>query len=107
FFMIHDSTIHLLYSLSLLDALPIFHLNPFIDGGEDQLGLVLNFRNVLFFNRGKQRYSSSYTFLSTSSDNLLATGLQRNDLNSHQDRKSTRLNSSHVKISYAVFCLKK
>src|SRR5690349_24110869 len=25
----------------------------------------------------------------------------------HQDRKSTRLNSSHVEISYAVFCLKK
>src|SRR6266498_1619197 len=24
-----------------------------------------------------------------------------------QDRKSTRLNSSHVRISYAVFCLKK
>src|SRR5690606_39666207 len=33
-----------------------------------------------------------------------------NDSISHQikrDRKSTRLNSSHVKISYAVFCLKK
>src|SRR5690606_42008070 len=27
--------------------------------------------------------------------------------NLRQDRKSTRLNSSHVKISYAVFCLKK
>src|SRR5690606_18704631 len=26
---------------------------------------------------------------------------------SNEDRKSTRLNSSHVKISYAVFCLKK
>src|SRR5690606_39589840 len=26
---------------------------------------------------------------------------------SELDRKSTRLNSSHVKISYAVFCLKK
>src|SRR5690606_41073315 len=26
---------------------------------------------------------------------------------SRPDRKSTRLNSSHVKISYAVFCLKK
>src|SRR5579885_3695307 len=26
---------------------------------------------------------------------------------SHRDRKSTRLNSSHVSISYAVFCLKK
>src|SRR5438876_7398896 len=25
----------------------------------------------------------------------------------HQDRKSTRLNSSHPSISYAVFCLKK
>src|SRR5690606_41231890 len=28
-------------------------------------------------------------------------------LSQRQDRKSTRLNSSHVKISYAVFCLKK
>src|SRR5438067_8929798 len=28
-------------------------------------------------------------------------------LDSNQDRKSTRLNSSHVSISYAVFCLKK
>src|SRR5690554_487313 len=27
--------------------------------------------------------------------------------NSLRDRKSTRLNSSHVRISYAVFCLKK
>src|SRR5690606_41678155 len=29
------------------------------------------------------------------------------DYNARTDRKSTRLNSSHVKISYAVFCLKK
>src|SRR5690606_40649742 len=29
------------------------------------------------------------------------------DLVLQADRKSTRLNSSHVKISYAVFCLKK
>src|SRR5699024_11460475 len=28
-------------------------------------------------------------------------------LPAHQDRKSTRLNSSHVSTSYAVFCLKK
>src|SRR5258707_10945538 len=27
--------------------------------------------------------------------------------NTHEDRKSTRLNSSHANISYAVFCLKK
>src|SRR3989442_4060614 len=29
------------------------------------------------------------------------------DLKTDPDRKSTRLNSSHVRISYAVFCLKK
>src|SRR5688572_31527951 len=29
------------------------------------------------------------------------------DVGSAQDRKSTRLNSSHSQISYAVFCLKK
>src|SRR5256886_2812413 len=29
------------------------------------------------------------------------------DLASREDRKSTRLNSSHSQISYAVFCLKK
>src|SRR3712207_8147406 len=29
------------------------------------------------------------------------------DLQTRQDRKSTRLNSSHANISYAVFCLKK
>src|SRR3712207_6958741 len=28
------------------------------------------------------------------------------DLVAHRDRKSTRLNSSHANISYAVFCLK-
>src|SRR5690606_39826656 len=32
---------------------------------------------------------------------------RRSPLLSAPDRKSTRLNSSHVKISYAVFCLKK
>src|SRR5690606_41852193 len=34
------------------------------------------------------------------------TGQKRNS-RGKTDRKSTRLNSSHVKISYAVFCLKK
>src|SRR3989442_11845736 len=29
------------------------------------------------------------------------------DVRQWKDRKSTRLNSSHVRISYAVFCLKK
>src|SRR5690625_5425637 len=33
--------------------------------------------------------------------------LRRNQRKADADRKSTRLNSSHVAISYAVFCLKK
>src|SRR5690606_41218496 len=34
-------------------------------------------------------------------------GIQVIEVGVIADRKSTRLNSSHVKISYAVFCLKK
>src|SRR5690606_33055262 len=34
-------------------------------------------------------------------------GIRPSEVNRFRDRKSTRLNSSHVKISYAVFCLKK
>src|SRR3712207_7315092 len=41
----------------------------------------------------------------------MAVGLARfpyaRDLAGFEDRKSTRLNSSHANISYAVFCLKK
>src|SRR5438874_7259621 len=33
--------------------------------------------------------------------------VRRRSLSGQRDRKSTRLNSSHVEISYAVFCLKK
>src|SRR5258707_5364965 len=40
-------------------------------------------------------------------DVLLAGGARRTSSPSGSDRKSTRLNSSHANISYAVFCLKK
>jgi len=61
-----------------------FNINPFENGGNNQLGLNLNFRNALFFNRGKQQYTTSYTYISSSSDNLLSVGLQKNKLQSHQ-----------------------
>src|SRR5690554_7489693 len=41
------------------------------------------------------------------SKNRFTTVLPRNRGTFLIDRKSTRLNSSHVRISYAVFCLKK
>src|SRR5215471_21361688 len=46
-------------------------------------------------------------FRSTSHGSVTEHGGQRHDIPHEVDRKSTRLNSSHVEISYAVFCLKK
>src|SRR3712207_8465223 len=39
--------------------------------------------------------------------NLVEAGGRRSPGDDRLDRKSTRLNSSHANISYAVFCLKK
>ncbi len=61
-----------------------FNLNPFNNNEEDQLGLQLNFRNVLFFNRGKQKYTTSYTFLDNTTRNVLSVGFIENSLKSHQ-----------------------
>src|SRR5438067_3342429 len=51
------------------------------------------------------------SFASRDIDHLLDDGHRRVDQvireQNAKDRKSTRLNSSHVSISYAVFCLKK
>src|SRR3712207_7229565 len=40
-------------------------------------------------------------------DEIDAIGKKRDGAFGGKDRKSTRLNSSHANISYAVFCLKK
>jgi len=61
-----------------------FNLNPFSSGGDEQLALNKSFRNVLFFNRGKQRYTTSYTYLSNSNRTILSIGFQENKLRSHQ-----------------------
>src|SRR5687768_18383646 len=84
FFFNHTATTEI-YTLSLHDALPIlpkFHLtlSPTISALETALGQGLP--------------HSRWNF----------TPARRNRL---KDRKSTRLNSSHGYISYAVFCLKK
>src|SRR2546430_5426419 len=47
--------------------------------------------------------ATGYKVAKRSEDNLTTVILNPTDL----DRKSTRLNSSHSQISYAVFCLKK
>src|SRR5690348_18126418 len=54
----------------------------------------------------KQWNATSRAFVS---ENLLTSSLAglRHGSSQSRDRKSTRLNSSHPSISYAVFCLKK
>ena len=60
-----------------------FDLNPFNET-DDELAVNLNFRNTIFFNRGRQHYTTSYSYISTRNKNLLSTGLQENKIESHQ-----------------------
>jgi len=60
-----------------------FSINPF-QSGENELSLALSFRSALSFNRGKQNYSTTYSYLINQSTNLLSTGLQSADIESHQ-----------------------
>src|SRR5437870_9821891 len=84
FFFFSDTATTEIYTLSLHDALPI---SAIISGW----------------------VSTSQRSCQTSSSSCPA-GMKREGHFSSRpeiDRKSTRLNSSHVAISYAVFCLKK
>ncbi|WP_405378204.1 hypothetical protein [Nonlabens sp. Asnod3-A02] len=67
-----------------------FDLNPF-STSDDQLGLNLSFRNSLFFNRGKQNYTTNYTYLSTANENLQSIGSIASDIESHQLRFSHKI----------------
>ncbi|MGL2965627.1 hypothetical protein [Flavobacterium sp. XGLA_31] len=61
-----------------------FDLNPFSASNEDLLGLNTSFRNSLFYNRGKQRHSMTYTFTQNQVKSLLSVGSQQSKNNSHQ-----------------------
>ncbi|MGB5942674.1 MAG: hypothetical protein WBG71_07310 [Leeuwenhoekiella sp.] len=60
-----------------------FDINPFDTDGTE-LGVNQTLRNTLFFNRGIQKFTTSYTFLKTETKNLLSIGLQESLLRSHQ-----------------------
>src|SRR5690606_41611497 len=80
-----------IYTLSLHDALPIYVRI------EERLDLAVRGRD--FGREGHHRRGGP-------ADRIGIGRCQRRQP-PLRDRKSTRLNSSHVKISYAVFCLKK
>src|SRR3712207_7417029 len=85
FFFFNDTATTEIYTLSLHDALPICsRRRPSRRSG----------RRRERSGRSSRTSSSTRTACSTSTT-------------TRRDRKSTRLNSSHANISYAVFCLKK
>src|SRR5689334_24310833 len=63
-------------------------------------------REVFRARLGKE-YDARHPLLPAGAPELWLFDAQRSTLARYQDRKSTRLNSSHSSISYAVFCLKK
>src|SRR3712207_7696964 len=93
FFFFNDTATTEIYTLSLHDALPILPVD--VDGYE------IRTRNRK--GGGIRRAGKSSGGERTSYGRQAP--LYRTDR--RPDRKSTRLNSSHANISYAVFCLKK
>src|SRR5439155_19760773 len=84
-----------IYTLSLHDALPIFdEFTSVVDRTVAQIGSAAVAKTIR--RSGKQLVAASCHY-------DVIEWLQPDWI----DRKSTRLNSSHVAISYAVFCLKK
>src|SRR2546430_5474968 len=95
FFFFNDTATTEIYTLSLHDALPISALG---EADRDDLGCGLSMRagHRLGLHGGEGRWGAPDALR-----RARVGGLQ------YQDRESTRLNSSHSQISYAVFCLKK
>ena len=61
-----------------------FELNPFSGSSENVLGLNSSLRNSLFYNRGKQNHSITYSYLQNKTKNLLSIGSQEATNSSHQ-----------------------
>ena len=61
-----------------------FNFNPFYIPVNGLLGLVSNFKNSLHYNRGKQDFSTTYSYSLNKSKNTLSFGYIENNLESHQ-----------------------
>ena len=60
------------------------NFNLFDGSGPNLITQNSSFKNTLFYQRGKQRYTTSYTFVSNNSKNLLSIGFQENMSMMHQ-----------------------
>ncbi|MFY0603819.1 MAG: hypothetical protein JXQ93_07700 [Flavobacteriaceae bacterium] len=70
-----------------------FNLNPFDFEGNALIGLSLNFRNSLYFNRNLQKYSVSYTYGSSRAKQQFFIGNQSNKSKLHQIEFAHKLSS--------------
>src|SRR5689334_24700298 len=103
FFFFNDTAPTEIYTLSLHDALPIF-------GAAVGAGVTLLLRQGPSGRRPVGpliRYAGRGAALAGLAGMGGARWAGERGLEGARDRKSTRLNSSHSSISYAVFCLKK
>src|SRR5207249_6198659 len=90
-----------IYTLSLHDALPIWSFAP-------SVGYAERMRTRALPGQAARTAGGKSAPAATPAATARWTILATNRLAvAAGDRKSTRLNSSHVSISYAVFCLKK
>src|SRR5260221_9185793 len=87
FFFFNDTATTEIYTLSLHDALPICPIRS-----ESRALLVASIA------RGRRWFDELLADANANAESIAKR---------ERDRKSTRLNSSHTVISYAVFCLKK
>src|SRR5207248_11178449 len=85
-------------TLSLHDALPIFTVIRRLKAQ----GIV-----IVFVSHRLAEVFEIADRITIMRDGQLVGSYDRSAIDPEQDRKSTRLNSSHRTISYAVFCLKK
>src|SRR5439155_19666627 len=99
-FIINTPPTTQIYTLSLHDALPIFSIYPPILPHSAQLSS----NKATSYQNASDSHSMCYEVIPRY-DFCGHNGNRSEEL--LRDRKSTRLNSSHVAISYAVFCLKK
>src|SRR5699024_12325483 len=99
-----SSSSYLLYTLSLHDALPISNPSAFTATGTHTIYVRLDYDwNEI----GLTKEEDCFDIMSFEVIVSSAPELPDDPIELEVDRKSTRLNSSHVSISYAVFCLKK
>src|SRR5690606_41584672 len=106
-FILHYTATSEIYTLSLHDALPISatDVNDPVSGTL-YVAEVPNNKKFSELKIYSEDFVGDVTHIVWKDESTILFSADEGVNTTFRDRKSTRLNSSHVKISYAVFCLK-